>query len=74
VSLIATFPVAKNIQDKFDSVGYSQFLEDSVDVVSDGMFFHFESLSDFAVLQSVCNEANYVFFAARQKRHSLGII
>ena len=38
--LIAPIPVTEYIKDELDSVGDSQLLEDSVDVVPDGMFLY----------------------------------
>jgi hypothetical protein len=73
-SLTAIFPVTKYLKDKFNSAGDTQLFEDSIDVVPDGVFFHFELLSDFAVLQAFGNQANYLFFATRQKGHSVHII
>jgi hypothetical protein len=72
--LLATIPVTKYIKDELDSAGDSQLLEDSIDVVSDGMFLHLKPLSDFAVLQAVGDEADYIFLAARQQRYSFGTI
>jgi hypothetical protein len=72
--LIATIPVTKHVEDKFDPAGDSQLLEDSVDVVPDGMFLYSKPLSDFAVLQAVGDEADHIFFAARQQGYSFGII
>ena len=63
-SLTATIPVAKHIKDKLDSAGDPQLLEDSVDVVPDGMFLHLKPLSDFAVLEAVGDEADHIFHAA----------
>ena len=64
------YPGTKHIKDKLDAAGDSQLLEDSVDVIPDGMFLYFESLSDFAVLQAVGDEANHIFLATRQQGHS----
>jgi hypothetical protein len=66
--------VAKHIEDKLDSAGDSQFLEDSVDVVPDGMFLNLKPLSDFAVLQPVGDEADHIFLAAGQQGRSTGIV
>ena len=73
-SLTATIAVAKHIKDKLDSAGDTQLLEDSVDVIPDGMFLHLKPLSDFAVFQAVGDEADYIFLAARQQRYSFGTI
>jgi hypothetical protein len=67
-------PLTKNRKDKLDSSGDSNLFEDSVDVVPDGMFLNLESLCDFAVFQSVGDEANDIFFAASQKGHSLVVL
>ena len=64
--LIAALPVAKHIKDEFDPAGDFQLLEDSVDVVPDGMFRHLKPLSDFAVLQTVGDEADHIFLATGQ--------
>jgi len=64
--LNATIPVTEYIKDELDSAGDSQLLEDSVDVVPDGMFLNFEPLSDFAVLQAVGDETDYIFLATGQ--------
>jgi hypothetical protein len=66
--------VAEYIKDKLDSAGDSQLLEDSVDVVPDGMFLHLKPLSDFAVLQAVGDEADYIFLATRQQGRSTGVV
>jgi len=58
--------MAEHIEDKLDSTGHSQFLENSVDVVTDGVFFDFKLLGDFAVLQSVGDEMNHFLFAPCQ--------
>ena len=71
--LLATIPVAKHIKDKLDPAGDSQLLEDSVDVVPDGMFLHLKPLSDFAVLQAVGDEADYIFLAKGQQGCSRGL-
>ena len=66
--------MAKNIKDKFDAAGDSQLFEDSVDVIPDGMFLDLKPQSDFAVLQAVGDQADHIFFSARQQGHSLGIV
>jgi hypothetical protein len=66
--------VTKHIKDELDSAGDSQLLEDSVDVVPDGMFLDLQSLSDFAVLQAVGDEADHIFLAAGQQGRSTGIV
>ena len=66
MSLIATFPVTKDIKDELDSAGDSQLFEASADVVSDGMFLHFEILRTFAVFQAVGDEMIYFFHPACQ--------
>ena len=68
------YPGTEHIKDKLDAAGDSQLLEDSVDVVPDGMFLHFKTLSDFAVLQAVGDEADYIFLATGQQGYSFGII
>jgi len=72
--LSAIVTLAKSIKDEPDPAGYTQLLEDPVDVVPDGMFLHIKLLSNFAVLQSVGDEMDHIFFATRQQGHSLGII
>ena len=71
-STSALIPVAEGIKDELDSSGNSQLFEDPVDVVPDGMLLHFEPVGDFAVLQAISDEANHVFFPARQQGHSRG--
>jgi len=66
--------VTKYIKDELDPAGDSQLLEDSVDVVPDGMFLHLKPLSDFAVLQAVSDQTDYIFFATGQQGYSFGII
>ena len=72
-SLTATIPVTKHIKDKLDSAGDSQLLEDSVDVVPNGMFLHLKPLSNFAVFQAIGDETDHVFLAAGQQGRSMGI-
>jgi len=75
--LIATIPVTKHIhtyKDKFDPAGYSQLLENSVDVIPYGMFLYFELLSDFAVLQAVGDEANHISLATRRPGNSAEMV
>ena len=64
----------KYIKDELDPAGDSQLLEDSVDVVPDGMFLHLKPLSDFAVLQAVGDEADHIFLATGQQGYSTGIV
>ena len=71
---VTTLPLAEYLRDKFDSAGNSQLFKDSVDVVTDGMFLHRKPVSDFAVLQTVGDEANHIFFAACQQGHSFGVV
>jgi len=66
--------VAKHIKDKLDSAGDAQLLEDSVDIVPDGMFLDLKPLSDFAILQAVGDEADHIFLAAGQQGRSTGIV
>ena len=66
--------MAECIKNEFDSVGDSQFFEDSIDVVPDGMFLHLEPLSDLTVLQAIRDEADHLFLAMRQQRHSIGFV
>jgi hypothetical protein len=58
--------VTKYIENKFNSAGDSYLLEDSIDVVPDGMFLNLKPLSDFAVLQAVGDEADHILLATRQ--------
>ena len=71
--LAAAVPVTKHIKDELHAAGDSQLLEDSVDVVPDRMFLYLELLSDFAVLEAVGDEADYIFLTTRQERYSLGV-
>jgi hypothetical protein len=66
--------MAECIKKELDSAGDSQLLEDSVDVVPDGMFLHLKPLSDFAVLQAVGDEADYIFLATGQQRYFFGTV
>jgi hypothetical protein len=66
--------VTKHIKDELDPAGDTQLLEDSVDIVPDGMFLHLKPLSDFAVLQAVGDEVDYIFLAMGQQRYSFEII
>ena len=70
----AIVTLAEGIQDELDPAGYTQLLEDPVDVVPDGMFLYVQLLTNFTVLQSVGDEMNHFFLATRQQWHSLGII
>jgi hypothetical protein len=72
--LSAMVTLAKSIQDELDPAGYSQLLEDPVDVVPNGMFLYVKLLSDFTVLQSVGDEMVRIFFATREQGHCVGII
>jgi len=74
VDLATIFSMAEHIEDKLDPAGHSQFLENSVDVVPDGVFLDFKLLGDFAILQPVGDEMNHFLFAPRQKRHSFGVV
>ena len=65
--------MAEDIKDQLDPAGNPQLLENSVDVVPDGMFLHLEPLRDFAVLQAVGDEADYIFLATGQQGCSMGI-
>src|SRR5580692_8105733 len=56
VDLATIFSMAEHIEDKLDPAGHSQFLENSVDVVPDGVFLDFKLLGDFAILQPVGDE------------------
>jgi hypothetical protein len=69
VDLATIFSMAEHIEDKLDPAGHSQFLENSVDVVPDGVFLDFKLLGDFAILQPVGDEMNHFLFAPRQERH-----
>ena len=73
-SLIAKIPLAERIKDQFDSARDSQFFENPIEVVPDRMLLNLEPLSDFTVLQAVGDEANHIFLATRQQRHSVGIV
>jgi hypothetical protein len=72
--LLAAIPVAECIKEELDSAGDSQLVEDSVDIVPDGMFLNLEPLSDFAVLQAVGDEADHIFLARGQQWHSRGVV
>jgi len=72
--LVAATPVTEHIKDELDAAGDSQLLEDSVNIIPDRMFLYPEPLSDFAVLHAVGDEADYIFLATRQQRHSVGVV
>src|SRR5579872_6019426 len=38
------------------------------------MLLHLESLRDFAILQTIRNQSNNLFFAARQQWHAVGVV
>jgi hypothetical protein len=59
--------VTKYVKDELDSAGDSQLLEDSVDVVPDGMFLDLKPLSDFAVLRAVADKTDRIIFATGQQ-------
>jgi len=66
--------MAECVKEELDSAGDSQLVEDSVDIVPDGMFLNLKPLSDFAVLQAVGDEADYIFLASGQQGHSRGVV
>ena len=72
--LIATIPVTKHIKDELDSAGDSQLFEDSVDVIPDRMFLHFEPLSDLTVLHAVGDQTHHILLATGQQRDSFGVV
>jgi hypothetical protein len=72
--LPAVIPTAVRIENQLDSGRHSKFLENPREVIAYRMLFNFELLSDFAVLQTVGDEANHLFLATRQQGHSAGII
>jgi len=72
--LSAIVTLAESIQDELDPAGYTQLLEDPVDVVPNGMFLYVKLLSDFTVLQSVGDEMDRIFFATRQQGHCVGFV
>jgi Transposase DDE domain group 1 len=72
--LFAPIPLAKRIEDEFDTGRNSQLIEKSVEVVPYGMLSNIQSLSDFAVLQAFCHEPDDILLAMHQQRHSAGIL
>jgi hypothetical protein len=66
--------MAERIQNQLNSVRHAKFFEDPIEVVPYRMLLNFKPLSDFAVLQAVGDEVDHFFLAARQWRHSVGIL
>lgn len=58
--------LAEGIENELDSAGDPQLFENAIDVIPDGVFLDLQLLSDFAVFQTVGDQANHLFLTARE--------
>ena len=72
--LIVLIPLIESMKNQLDAARNSQLIEDSVQVVSDGMLGNSKSLGNFAVLHAIGNQPDNILFAPREERSTHGII